>query len=379
MPQNRLFNPFYESLKLAIPLTINQRNLEGQAALRDKIIAAQFEIAAQKTKQDAAQLQAEKDKATATLTQKNIEHAIESQDPTLYQALAPQLEKVSGIRLPVETQEGGLERYVMPKAKPEKSASTLSDDIKEYNFASDQFKAGNGPDPGPFSTWIKDIKKASKQDVNITLPGNQPAEKAVKTQLQKDIVDNTVQLSRLKSIKDSYKKEFLQASGKVKGAIYRVGDFMNLPVENLPGFSSEDKNTFLGKRTEFETQVGQIFNLYRKDITGAAAAVQELDRLKKDMMNVDMTPMQFEHAANAYEKNLKRAIRLKNKVLREGFDVRDESGGGKLDTYFLGGEDDNVTERGEELKAQYKKQGKYNDDQIRSMVGKQLEAEGYFE
>ena len=93
------------------------------------------------------------------------------------------------------------------------------------------------------------------------------------------------------------------------------------------GLSSEEDPTgtiaFNAKRTVAISQIDMLFNRYRKEITGAAAAVTELKDLKKSYLNSDRGP----EATKAMLKNLQRIGRqgyeTKKQNLRDGLAVGD--------------------------------------------------------
>jgi len=128
-------------------------------------------------------------------------------------------------------------------------------------------------------------------------------------------------------------------------------DFLVRHAEKLGVEPTDLQREAVFKRTQFVTGVEQLFNAYRKEITGAAAAVQELDRLKKSFINMDMSPTQFEAAFAQYSGELKRSMRIRRRLLREGFDLREEGGEGgeMMDNLFLAGADDDPAARYEEL------------------------------
>lgn len=381
MPQgNDYFGDTKDALRMMIPLVINQRNIESNAIEQEKRLGFLRQQQEQETLRELVKLKKQQEDAQKKITVDMFLKAQEGQSDPFVQALGPQVESATGMQLPKYFESPtGKNKYSMFPQKPEKegAVSPLGRMLKERDLlpegdprrkAYDDAIARHGKDPS----------------TNVTIqnmpPGNQPPTKPTTNRLQSDVIDTQSQLGRLQGIKDSYSREFLQASGKVKGSIYKIGDYLNLPLEKLPGLSEDDKKKFLGQRTEFVTRTEQLFNLYRKEITGAAAAIQELDRLKKSMLNVDMTPMEFEHAYNAFEKELKRTIRLRNKFMRQGFDVRDpESGGKEFDSAMLSGNDDDPDARGAELEASISAKTGAKGEALKKAVAKQLEAEGYFD
>jgi hypothetical protein len=92
---------------------------------------------------------------------------------------------------------------------------------------------------------------------------------------------------------------------------------IDLAISNI----KEIKETFDPKEesiTTMRTNVEQAFNTYRKEITGAAASVKELDRLKKSMFNMDMSPTEFTAAISQFENLMVRSRDLYNNLLSQG-------------------------------------------------------------
>ena len=96
--------------------------------------------------------------------------------------------------------------------------------------------------------------------------------------------------------------------------------------------------------TKFKQNINQIFNAYRKSITGAAASEREMSDLKRSMFNEDQSPVQFEAAFDEFRSELNRSQRLRRKLLREGVtDIK------AFDDAFIRGDDDDIETRGSEL------------------------------
>ena len=128
-------------------------------------------------------------------------------------------------------------------------------------------------------------------------------------------------------------------------------DWLATQAEKLGREPSDLQREAIQLRTRFTTSVEQLFNAYRKEITGAAAAVQELERLKKSFINVDMSPTQFEAAYSEYRGELQRAMRISAKLRRDGVDPKSKEGGDLMDRLYLGGADDSASDRFGELAA----------------------------
>lgn len=149
-----------------------------------------------------------------------------------------------------------------------------------------------------------------------SIPGQTaPATSSTQTDLQKNIISTADQLSRLGQIKDDYQRDFLTYQGKFKTLTSRVLDKANL--------ADSGQVKFLQQQTKFKNGVEQLFNQYRKEITGAAASVQELDRLKESMLNADMSPAEFEAAYEQFQSLISRSVQLKQQFLSQGVPINE--------------------------------------------------------
>ena len=184
---------------------------------------------------------------------------------------------------------------------------------------------------------------------NITAGGNMPLAKPVVPAMQKDVIYGMDASARLAEIEKRFKPEMLTYMGKAKNAA-------NIFAEKAGMQLDPETKKQVRDMTGFRTSVEQNFNQYRKEITGAAASVQELDRLKKSMFNADMSPTEFEAAFDTYKKEAARVLRLKRAILRSGLPVGTEEFGNQLDSAFLGGaqanSDQDADARGYELEQQ---------------------------
>jgi hypothetical protein len=163
----------------------------------------------------------------------------------------------------------------------------------------------------------------------------------VKTALEKKQVYNIEQLVELDEMGKAYAEEYLTVGGDLKALTGRWKSKLGLKT------STEEK-AFLKNRRKFTQKVNRTFNAYRNEITGAAAAMAELESLKEAMLNTDLSAPEFEGAFEEYQASLKRSVRITNMLRRQG--VTDV--GKKLDEVWKSGGDDNYEARGAELEAQ---------------------------
>lgn len=176
--------------------------------------------------------------------------------------------------------------------------------------------------------------------------GNIPLDKPNAREAQKEVMSTVKSLERLDQIEKDFDPSFLTYGGKMK-------NWASATAEKIGVDLPKEDATKVKQYRKWAQNVDYEFNAYRSQITGAAAAVAELDRLKTAMLNTDLSKSQWEGAMESYKEELKRSVRLKNRFLREGIDVSDKEGGKQYDQAFLSGQDDQgAMVRGEELEAQ---------------------------
>lgn len=131
-------------------------------------------------------------------------------------------------------------------------------------------------------------------------------------------------LNDLAIIGERYAPRYLTYEGKIARGIADKADKL--------GMASKEQKKFLGGEVQFRTAVERMFNQYRKEITGAAASYQELERLKKTMLNTDMGPAEFEAAYNDFVEIAKQQLELNIALRAQGLD--NEQIRKKLDEQF---------------------------------------------
>jgi hypothetical protein len=159
-------------------------------------------------------------------------------------------------------------------------------------------------------------------DVNVYLPSDkQELTKPQQSKVQGQAVDAEAMLANLDVVGDAYKSEYLTYQGQAKGFIARQTDKF--------GVATEDQEKYLKGRRAFTETVDQIFNAYRSEITGAAASIAEIDRLKNAMLNSDLSPAEFESSLNSFRAKVKRDLTRYRELLNSGLTV--EEAGAALD------------------------------------------------
>jgi len=164
----------------------------------------------------------------------------------------------------------------------------------------------------------------------------------------KSLVSMEETFAVVEDLKKGYKPEYFTYAGSGKAVAARVADNTHgIPVvEDAARYLADTDGgdeEFLGKRRAYLEQVAQSFNAYRKEITGAAAAVQELEDLKKATLNADLGPTEFKASLDLLEKKVRRSRAIKRKFLREGIDVGDPRFGPRFyQEYFAQGDVDDA-------------------------------------
>lgn len=200
-----------------------------------------------------------------------------------------------------------------------KSIAPLASDVQ-------QILAKSGQDPERYLNAIEaqisaplsqeaQLKQAQTELVQAnTAAKKEQGQLTTKTKntLQNNILASNDALSRLDSIAQRFSPDFLTAKG--------YADFLTAFAQDksgLVGLSGRQKK-LLQDRTEFKNEVEQLFNSYRKQITGAQAAVQELNFLRSVMLSTSTSPEQFIGAFNQLGDLLKRVREQSQTTLQKG-------------------------------------------------------------
>lgn len=203
-----------------------------------------------------------------------------------------------------------------------------------------------------------------------TTGGGAGVTKPTQTAIEKDVLGLVEQLSNLKTLKNDFKRDYLTHWGAGKKAILSQMSKLDIPL-------SDKSKDFLAGRRRFIEGVEQVFNAYRKEITGAQAAMREISMLRDSILNKKMSPDEFEASFNRYIAQIERALRIKRMFARTGLQGVDL--GRKIDELFMSGGDVPESEidiRGDEIAAELSQRG-IAGDELQSMVLEQLKSEGY--
>ncbi len=154
---------------------------------------------------------------------------------------------------------------------------------------------------------------------------------AVKTEVQKDLLNREKGLQQLANIRDKFDPANFTYAGKMGRGASAIAELAKgtpgleqaseLAAKTITGKDSEERAAGLQDATKYLNSVEQFFNTYRKDITGAAAAEKELERLRASFINSDLSPSQFKGALDQLLTKYTSEAEFNKNVLRKGVDT----------------------------------------------------------
>ncbi|MCP4410187.1 MAG: hypothetical protein GY807_21080 [Gammaproteobacteria bacterium] len=184
----------------------------------------------------------------------------------------------------------------------------------------------------PRGTTQREIDAIGKGGVNVYTGDNIPLGKKVTSKQVSDVTAGRVALSNISSIRQKLKPDWLTYKGQLVSGATKIAEKAGFG-DYLPKESKQK----LREYTQFKTAVEQEFNRYRKEITGAAAAIQELQALRKATFNTDQSPTEFNAALDQLESSIRRIDQLRIDLLSKGIDPKTPEGGAQLDAMYLRG------------------------------------------
>lgn len=151
------------------------------------------------------------------------------------------------------------------------------------------------------------LRERRGQGLSVTLPdgttisdgGAQPfaLPKTTQNQLGEDYKNALAGMSRLQGIVASVKPEYLTYAGQLKGA------WQGLKAKAGANLSPQEREYMQGYHTWRSNTLDNL-NLYIKEITGAAMAIPEAERIKATIPNTDDDPVTFQTKLESTMKRL---------------------------------------------------------------------------
>lgn len=173
--------------------------------------------------------------------------------------------------------------------------------------------------PKGFQATMEKLLKLKKQEVSLKVGfEREKATKPVQSKLQTKLSEEQDLMSQVDLLMEMYDPKFTTWTGKGEQWLKRTIEASSQLGQRT--LSAEDKQS-LEKYTQWKQQAEQIFSAYRKQITGAQAAMQEISYLRENMINKDLSDSEFRGAIKLLKEKMARGMRLKRRLLREGFDI----------------------------------------------------------
>ena len=144
-----------------------------------------------------------------------------------------------------------------------------------------------GSDKNMEQMQIEMGKSGQTIEVNVNEQGFQELTDAQKSLMQKEIRANKTNLQALDDISDSFDASYFTLQGQGWAKVGAWADKLGISPDTPLVGGAVDYNA---RKTTAVAQIDMLFNQYRKEITGAAAAVAELEALKKSYLNTDRGP-----------------------------------------------------------------------------------------
>lgn len=149
-------------------------------------------------------------------------------------------------------------------------------------------------------------------EIQFSQGGSMDITKPVKTDVQKKMFSALETLDNLGSVADKFSADYLTVEGRGKAFIGEQLDYLG---------QNGDLVQFSAKKQAFNNEVMQMFNSYRKEITGAAASEKEMKQLLDSMVNANLPPQKFMATYNQFME--KARSNLERNALLSGIEPND--------------------------------------------------------
>jgi len=158
-----------------------------------------------------------------------------------------------------------------------------------------------------------------------------------KTEMQKDIKNNEKAMTQIEKLQKDYDPSYFTFKGQADASTSKFAEkskgtpglegASNLAASVVTGKSPEERAQFIEKRSQYINNIEQVFNTYKKEITGAAAGEREIEMLRKSFLNGDMSPSEFQGAMEQVVSKYKSEGDINKSALTTGIDVSPSSTG----------------------------------------------------
>lgn len=282
------------------------------------------------------------------------------------------------------------------ETKPLTGIARLEDDFKNNRIDEATFRAAKRKLLASGNNVTVETRPDGTTVTTVGGKDKSGLERSTKTGIQKDIASGEEILSRFKRLGEvagidsttgklsPEGQKMFTLAGRVNETVTNWQDYLDLPdwVPVIGGKPAPEAIAFLKKRKTMSTSAAQLFNEYRKDITGAAAAIAELNRLEKAFVNEKMGPSEFEAVYTETVEMLTRIRDVRVELLQRGIDPKTPAGGAALDAVLGGADINSVAPSGANAGTPEAPQGGKKDPEarFRELLGSgKSEAEAYEE
>lgn len=133
-----------------------------------------------------------------------------------------------------------------------------------------------------------------------------------KTQMQKDVLAIADQLNALKPALENYSSDLLTYQGKLKRWALNKASRAGIDI-------GKENEAFVARARLVQEGLETVFNIYRKQITGAQAVMKELTMLRYSILNKNLSPAEFDASVKRFIKLGQDAINLRMDLMNKGF------------------------------------------------------------
>lgn len=148
---------------------------------------------------------------------------------------------------------------------------------------------------------------------------------------QEAIITKDLATDQLEQLEKGFKPEYFtdksQLDAWVSGQAERK---KGLPVleqateflaSTMTGKTPKQREAFISERKQYFNKVDQLYNTYKKEITGQAAGEKELDQIKNSFINGEMSPSEFKGALEQVVSKYKSETDYNKDVLNKGINT----------------------------------------------------------
>ncbi len=166
---------------------------------------------------------------------------------------------------------------------------------------------------GQYGLQGEKVKAQGQIDAETAKAGlvNSKLSKATKAQMEQKIAANQATLVGLGEVAKTFNPKLYTFWGKTRAALGGYADSLGIPIPDA-------EKKYQSEFATFQTSVKDVFNQYRKSITGAAASVQELKMLEESIFNTKMPPTQAKSALVNLMVKMQTESSLANQLIKTG-------------------------------------------------------------